>query len=123
MPDDLLPNTNRPALRITKIHKNVMRARQRIGTRIASTAVTIDPISSKEEIKGFPIPAVETDDFARSATVVPCTNPAIPPPAMSASVHLRNGDISVIIEAVTTVPAMIAAGVATMSRRWSTQAM
>jgi len=101
---------------MTTIQTNAMRARQRIGTRIASRAVIIDATNSNVETKGFPIPAVETDDFARSATVVPCTNPAIPPPAISASVHFRNGDISVIIEAVTTVPAMIAAGVATMSR-------
>src|SRR5512143_2642283 len=101
---------------MTKLQTNAMRARQRIGARIASRAVIIDPTNSKVEIIGFPIPAVETDDFVRSATVVPCTNPAIPPPAISASVHFRNGDILVTDEAVVMVPAMIAAGVATMSR-------
>ena len=93
-----------------------MRTRQRIGTRMASTAVITDPTNSKVETKGFPTPAVETADFARRATVVPCTYPAIPPPAISASVHFRNGDISVTIEAVVMVPAIIAAGVATISR-------
>jgi hypothetical protein len=100
---------------MTKIQRNPMRARQRIGTKMASRAMIIDPTNSKVETKGFPIPVVEAEDVARSATVVPCTNPAIPPPAISASVHFRNGDISVTIEAVAMVPAMIAAGVATIS--------
>lgn len=93
-----------------------MRAKQRIGARMASREMIIDPANSKVETAGFPIPPVETDEFARSATVVPCTNPAIPPPAIRASVHFRNGDISVTNEAVAMVPAMIAAGVAAISK-------
>jgi len=47
-----------------------IRARQRKGTRIANRAVRIDPTSSNVETKGFPIPAVEADDVARSDTVL-----------------------------------------------------
>ena len=83
---------------------------------MASRATTIDPTNSKVESKGFPIPPVKADDFARSATVVPCTNPAIPPPAIRARVHFRNGDILATNEAVAMVPAMMAAGVAAISR-------
>ena len=68
-----------------------------------------DPANSKMETKGFPSPAVDTEDCARSATVVPCTNPATPPPAIIASAHFRNGDILVTVDAVAMVPAMIVA--------------
>lgn len=83
---------------------------------MANKAVMMDPTNSKVENKGFPIPAVEIDDLVRSATVVPCTNPAIPPPAIKAKVHFRKGEISVTKEAVAMVPAMTAAGVAIVSR-------
>jgi len=89
---------------------------ERIGTRMASRDVMIDPVNSKVETTGFKAPPVDAEDFARSATVVPCTNPAIPPPAIRASVHFKNGEMSVITDAVTIVPAMTAAGVAIMSR-------
>ena len=88
---------------MTKIHRNAISARQSIGTRMARRAVIIGPASSKVETRGFPILAVEAGDVVRSVTVVPWTNPAIPPPAIRASVHPRNGDISVTNEAVVTV--------------------
>jgi hypothetical protein len=101
---------------MTKTQRDPIRTRQRTGTRIASKAMITDPTSSKVETKGFPNPAVDTNDVPRSVTVVPCTNPAIPPPAIRASVHFRKGDISVTNEAEAKVPAMIAAGVAAASR-------
>jgi hypothetical protein len=101
---------------MTKMPRNAMRKRQRIGATMASREVTMDPTRSKIENKGFPIPAVAADDAARIATVVPWTKPAIPPPVISASVHWRNGDRSVIMAAVVTVPAIIAAGVVIISR-------
>jgi hypothetical protein len=48
---------------------------------------------------------------------------AAPPPAMMANVHLRNGETSITTEAVTTIPAMIAAGEAIRSKTWSSQGM
>jgi hypothetical protein len=69
----ILPNINLPTLRNTKKQRSAMRAMQRMGTRIARRAVIIDPTSSKVDIKGFPAPPVKTEDFARNATVVPCT--------------------------------------------------
>lgn len=56
---------------MTKLQINAIKARQRIGKRIASKAVMMDPITSKVENKGFPIPAVEIEDFTRKAAVVP----------------------------------------------------
>jgi hypothetical protein len=95
---------------MTKIQSIARRMRQRIGTMMAKRAVIMDPTSSAEETKTLPAPAVKTDDFVRSVTVTPCTMAATPPPAIMANVHLRNGEISITTEAVTTIPAMIAAG-------------
>ena len=70
----------------------------------------MDPANSAEETKGLPAPAVRADDLVRSATVTPCTMAAAPPPAIMANVHLKNGEISITMDAVTTIPAMMAAG-------------
>jgi hypothetical protein len=90
--------------------------RQRIGTMMAKRAVIMDPANSAEETKTLPAPAVRADDLVRSVTVTPCTRAAAPPPAIMANVHLRNGEISITIEAVAIVPAMIAAGEAIRSK-------
>ena len=83
----------------------------------------MEPANSAEETKTLPAPAVKTDDFVRSVTVTPCTMAATPPPAIMANVHLRNGEISITIEAVAIVPATIAAGEAIRSKSWSSQGM
>ena len=93
------------------------------GARSASTEVAIAPTSSPDETNGFASPPVNADDLARIRTVEPCTTPAMPPPAMRASVHWRYGGMSVTTEADTIVPATTAAGDATTSRAWSSQGM
>src|SRR5947209_5462876 len=82
--------------------------------------VARDPPSSTVARTGFPRPPVPALDAPRATTVVPWTNPAIPPPAIAASVHFRNGLISATSDAVTTVPATTAAGEAMVSSRLST---
>src|SRR6266404_2243856 len=91
------------------------------GARTATMEATVDAASSAVAIRGLPKPPVPIEETPRVATVVPCTIPATPPPAMIARAHLRNGLRSVTREAVMRVPAMIAAGVAIVSRRLSTQ--
>ena len=70
------------------------------------------------------VPPVVKEEMWRVTEVIPWKTAVVPPPATTASVHLRNGLTSVVIaEAVTTIPATTAAGVATVSRRLSTQGM
>ena len=62
--------------------------------------------------------------MCRAVAVIPWNTAVVPPPATTASVHLRNGLTSVVIaEAVTRMPATMAVGVATVSSRLSTQGM
>src|SRR6266404_6148886 len=113
-------------LRIFRPKTNRNRAsntRTRTGATIAITEVITAPANSAVATRGFPNPAVDRVDVPRATTVVPCTSPAAPPPAITASVHFRNGLTSPTIAAVTTVPAMSAAGVAIVSKTWSIHGM
>ena len=69
----------------------------------------IDAMSSTVDTTGLAIPAVAREDFPLTRTLEPCTKPAIPPPAIIASVHLNKGDTSPTIDAVVIVPAITAA--------------
>jgi hypothetical protein len=56
--------------------------------------------------------------------VMPWKTAVVPPPATTASVHLRKGLTSAVMEeAVTRTPATMAVGVATVSSRLSTHGM
>ena len=113
-PKIFLPtNTNNPATNNTPSH----------GTTIATTDVTNDPPNSIVANSGFPKPPVLAVENPLATTVVPCTRPAVPPPAMIASVHSINGLIPDTIEAVMIVPAITAAGVEIVSSKWSTHGM
>jgi len=101
---------------MTKMQSNAMATRQTMGTVKANRAVMMDPSSSREEKNTLPVAAVRAEDFVRKMTVIPWTMAAVPPPAISASVHFRNGEISITIEAVAMMPAMIAAGDAIRSK-------
>ena len=93
------------------------------GRTMARMAVAVAPNSSKDAPTGFARPAVATPDPARSATVEPCTRAAAPPPPMTTAVHFRSGGRSPRIDALVTIPATTAAGVDTVSSRWSNQGM
>ena len=87
------------------------------GKRNAIKDVITAPPSSIVARMGFPNPAVVAVEAVLARTVEPWMRPATPPPAMMAKVHFNIGSIFEIIEAVITVPATIAAGVAMVSRR------
>ena len=77
---------------------------------IDRSEMTTDPTTSAVATRGFPIPAVSAEDLVRSTTVTPWNNAAAPPPAIMAKVHFKKGESSTTIEAMTIVPAMMAAG-------------
>src|SRR5512137_1194538 len=96
-------------------------AKQMMGMIMAKSAIKADPANSAVAMSGFPSPPVKSDDFALSAAVVPCIMPAIPPPAMIATIHFTDGDMSIITDAVAIVPAMIETGEAMASITLSSQ--
>ena len=85
--------------------------------------VMSEPPSSAVARIGLARPHVLAVEAPRVTTVVPWTSPAMPPPAITARVHFRNGLMSAIRDAVTSVPAMTAAGDAMVSSRLSNQGM
>jgi len=82
------------------------------------TAPAVSPVLTT----GLPNPPVATLLWARSSAMPPLASPAMPPPAMMAG-HRTPGGMSAITEALTMMPAAIAAGVASTSSRWSTPGM
>lgn len=89
------------------------------GTATARTETNTDPPASAVETAGLPAPPVVALDAPRATTVIPCTIPAAPPPATTASVQVRSGLAPDTHAAIATVPAITAAGVATESRALS----
>lgn len=76
------------------------------------------PVSVVETI-GFARPAVFTDDANRVNDVIACTPVAVPPPAIKANIQVIIGLTSTIVEAIITVPAIAAKGVAIVSNKLS----
>jgi hypothetical protein len=89
------------------------------GTRTDTVETAAADVASTVDTSGLAAPAVVTVEAPRVVTVRVCTAPAAPPPATMASVHFRNGLMSVTQAAATTMPATTAAGVATESSRLS----
>lgn len=88
-----------------------------IGTNIDKMLITTDAPSSSVATIAFPIPPVVVVEAALVSTVLPCTKPATPPPAMTARVQRMNGETSPINEADTKMPDTIAAGVEIVSSK------
>lgn len=88
---------------------------------MASSAVRRELPSSAVERSGLASPPVVVEEMEREKTVLPWMVPATPPPAMMARDQRRKGSSSVIKEAVMSVPAVTAAGVAILSRALSSQ--
>lgn len=80
------------------------------------------PVSAVATI-GLPRPAVFTDDAKRVTVVIPCMADAVPPPAIIAKTHVISGLTSMIVDAITTVPAIAASGVAMPSKKLSKNGM
>src|SRR5262249_10924524 len=93
------------------------------GTAKARKDIRSAPPSSAVAMTELPRPPVKTVELALSTAVTPCVRPAMPPPAITAAVHLTIGGTSVMTAADTIVPATSAAGVAKLSSRLSTPGM
>lgn len=81
----------------------------------------MDATNSPLDTTGLANPPVETVEAPLKVTLAPWIKAAAPPPAMMARDQRKKGVTSVTIEAVAMVPATIAAGVAIVSRRLSSQ--
>jgi hypothetical protein len=90
-----------------------------IGNRREPRDVKADARSSPLETAGFPTPPVVADDVPRTATVLAWIVPETTPPVMMARDQVRKGDIPLTTEAVATVPATTAQGVAIESNKLS----
>jgi hypothetical protein len=85
----------RNTLRTIKMMSPTAARAARIGRTTANRLKTIAPTASPVAMTGFPNPPVRVVDMPRASIVDPCTSAALPPPAMTASVHFRRGFISV----------------------------
>ena len=85
--------------------------------------ITTELPASTVDTAGFPKPPVVAVEANLAMLVKPWTVPATPPPTITASPHFKNGVISETAEAITIVPATVAAGTAIVSRRLSTHGM
>jgi len=91
------------------------------GKRIARTETPIDADVSVVETIGFPRPPVANEEAPLVIVVKLLTNPAAPPPAIIAKVHLIKGSISTIDDAITIVPATTEVGPAIVCNKLSTK--
>ena len=138
---------NAPFVDVYRIHSHIMHKKPDVlvvadsgsgidATKAAATLATlgelqpeIDPFFGVGQVTrecqeaGRTIMPVVAVEVPRIATVAACTAAAVPHPAMTARVHLRNGERSVMTEAVMMAPATTAAGVAIVSSRLSSQGM
>ena len=89
------------------------------GRKMDSALIPIAVPVSAVETTGFPIPAVFTEEANRVTVVIPCMAEAVPPPAIKANIQVIIGLISTKVEAITTVPAIAAKGVAIVSNKLS----
>ena len=96
-------------------------AAPRSGARSPSRLRMTEPTSSPVATTGLPAPAVSAVDVTRKSDVLTCARPAAPPPATMASVHRSSGGRSGVTAAIAIMPAVVAIGVAIVSRALSSQ--
>jgi len=111
----------RQSVRPTKAKQQINNIATNAGASRAAIEVKVEAANSMVAKIGLPRPPVAAVEPVRPTTVAVWTAAAAPPPAIAAKVHLSSGLLPVNTAAVITVPAMIAAGVAMVSNRWSTQ--
>lgn len=110
--------------RTAQIAKIMPTTTTKTGTSSESTDNKTAPTHSTVDTSGLAIPPVVAVDTPRTATVLICTAPAVPPPTMIAAAQLANYDISPLLTVIVVrVPATIAAGVAMVSKALSTHGM
>lgn len=94
-----------------------------IGKNIETIAITIEvPVSIVETI-GFPIPAVDTVEPNLVALAELFIAVAVPTPAIIANAQVTTGLKSATVETITAVPAMVAKGIAIVSKALSIMGM
>lgn len=94
-----------------------------MGAITETTATTKAIVVSKNEIIGFPNPAVVVVEAIRLVAEAPFMAVAVPPPAMMAKDHVITGSISETVATITAVPANAAKGKAILSSKLSTYGM
>ena len=99
---------------------NITKIIATIGKKIETMDMTIEVPVSNVDTKGFPKPAVETVEPNRVALAELFMAAAVPPPAIIAKAQVTTGLKSATVETITAVPAMVANGIATVSKRLST---
>jgi len=87
------------------------------GKAIANTDSAIAIANSMVDTTGLVNPPETPVEVSRKIFINTLVNPALPPPAIKANVHCTKGFISGATDAATIVPAINAAGVATVSSR------
>src|SRR5262245_41518724 len=107
---------NRAILRIDQYRIAMTSRKHRTGTSKASSDSTVAPAVSAVLTTGLPRPAVATPVLARINALPVLVSPATLPPATIASGHMIAGAMSVMTDALTTMPATTAAGAAIKSR-------
>ncbi len=93
----------------------------RTGIKIDSADITADVPVSTVATSGLAIPPVVAVEVSRVAEVAPLMAVAVPPPAMIANDQVTTGSKLATVETITAVPAIAVNGIATVSKRLSTQ--
>ena len=102
---------------------NITKMIASIGIKIDTIDMTIEvPVSIVETI-GFPIPAVETVEPNLVALAELFMAAAVPPPAIIAKAQVITGLKSATVDTITAVPAIVAKGIAIVSRALSIMGM
>ena len=102
---------------------NITKMMANIGKKIETIDITIEvPVSIVETI-GFPKPAVETVEPNLVALAVLFIAAAVPPPAMIAKAQVITGLKSATVDTITAVPAIVAKGIAMVSKALSMMGM
>ena len=99
---------------------NITKMIANIGKKMETIDITIEVPVSIVETTGFAIPAVETVEPNLVALVELFTAAAVPPPAIMANAHVITGLKSATVDTITAVPAIVANGIAIVSKRLST---
>jgi len=98
---------------------NITKMTANIGKKIETIDITIEVPVSIVETTEFPIPAVDTVEPNLVALAELFIVAAVPPPAMIAKAHVITGLKSATVETITAVPAIVAKGIAIVSKALS----
>ena len=99
---------------------NITKIIATIGKKIETIDMMMAVPVSIVETKGLPIPAVDIVEPSRVTLAELFTVAAVPPPAMIARAQVITGLKSATVDTITAVPAIVANGMAIVSKRLST---